>query len=192
MLGSAQNMIYDQERDNELKKRLFEVMQKYGIKQVDVARDTNINHSYLSQWLRGKLEGQQAKVPDAIEAYLDNFMSSKPRLNSMHLLKLSSLKQPNNRLIDQSLFDQPENQFGSLIPMKIELDLEGGQRLKDLFLWDKNEPYMTIESFARILIEEHSLNAAQFEGEICAQMRRQLKDFRGYKINTDQVPLSFI
>ena len=92
-LPSASNMpMYDQERDNELKKRLFEVMQKYGIKQVDVARDTNINHSSLSLWLRGKLEGHMAKVPDAIETYLDNFMSSKPRINSMHLSKLNSLK----------------------------------------------------------------------------------------------------
>ena len=100
-LSSATNMpMYDQERDNELKKRLFEVMQKYGIKQVDVAKDTNINHSSLSLWLRGKLEGHMAKVPDAIESYLDNFMSSKPRINSMHLSKLNSLKQPNNRLID--------------------------------------------------------------------------------------------
>ena len=48
----------------------------------------------------GKLEGHMAKVPDAIEAYLDNFMSSKPRINSMHLSKLNSLKQPNNRLVD--------------------------------------------------------------------------------------------
>ena len=32
-LPTASNMpMYDQERDNELKKRLFEVMQKYGIK----------------------------------------------------------------------------------------------------------------------------------------------------------------
>ena len=100
-----------------------------------------------------------AKVPDAIETYLDNFMSSKPRINSMHLSKLNSLKQPNNRLTDTSLYDQPENQFGSLIPMKIELDLEGGQRLKELFLWDKNEPYMTLEGFARIMIEEHGLNS---------------------------------
>ena len=42
--------------------------------------------------------------------------------------------------------------------MKVELDLDGGVRLKEIFLWDKNEPYMTTESFARILIEEHGLN----------------------------------
>lgn len=73
---------FDHERDSDLKKRLFEIMQKYGIKQVDVARDSNINHSSLSLWLRGKLEGHIAKVPDAIETYLDNFMNgAKPRIN---------------------------------------------------------------------------------------------------------------
>ena len=141
-------------------------MQKYGIKQVDVARDTNINHSSLSLWLRGKLEGHIAKVPDSIESYLDNFMSSKPRINSMHISKLNSLRQPNNRLVDNSLFDQPENQFGSLIPMKVEIDLEGGQRIKEMFLWDKNEPYMTIEGFARILLEEHGLNSQNYETDV--------------------------
>ena len=69
--------------------------------------------------------------------------------------------------------------------MKIELDLEGGQRLQELFLWDKNEPYMSLEGFARIFIEEHSLNPQAYEGEIIAQMRRQIKDFRGYRIMTD-------
>ena len=121
--------VFDHERDAELKKRLFEVMQKYGIKQVEVARDTNINHSSLSLWLRGKLEGHMAKVPEAVETYLDNFMSAKPRINSMHITKLNSLKQPNNRLADNSLFDQPATQFGSLIPMKVELEVDGGNRI---------------------------------------------------------------
>ena len=169
--------VYDHERDNDLKKRLFEVMQKYGIKQVDVARDSNIHHSSLSLWLRGKLEGHIAKVPDAIETYLENFTNgAKPRINSMHISKLNSLKQPNNRLADNSLFDQPENQFGTLIPMKVELEIDGAQqRLQEIFLWDVNEPYMTLEGFARILIEENGLNNSNsqlYETDITAQMRR--------------------
>lgn len=96
---------FNQERDTELKKRLNDHMQQNGIKQVDVARETGINHSSLSLWLRGRLEGHQAKVPDTIEKYLDNFNSTKPRINSMHFSKLNSLKQPNNRFIDNSLYD---------------------------------------------------------------------------------------
>ena len=52
--------------------------------------------------------------------------------------------------------------------MKVELDLEGGQRLKELFLWDRNDPYMTLEGFARILIEENGLNSQTYETEVCA------------------------
>ena len=44
---------------------------------------------------------------------------------------------------------------------------------------------MSLEGFARIFIEEHSLNPQAYEGEIIAQMRRQIKDFRGYRIMTD-------
>eukprot|EP00353_Schmidingerella_taraikaensis_P008354 CAMPEP_0185569150 /NCGR_PEP_ID=MMETSP0434-20130131/1868_1 /TAXON_ID=626734 ORGANISM="Favella taraikaensis, Strain Fe Narragansett Bay" /NCGR_SAMPLE_ID=MMETSP0434 /ASSEMBLY_ACC=CAM_ASM_000379 /LENGTH=43 /DNA_ID= /DNA_START= /DNA_END= /DNA_ORIENTATION= len=42
--------------------------------------------------------------------------------------------------------------------MKVEIDVDGNQRLQEVFLWDLNEPYMTLENFARILIEEHGLN----------------------------------
>ena len=48
---------------------------------------------------------------------------------------------------------------------------------------------MNLEGFARIMIEEHGLNSQTYEAEVTAQMRRQIKDFRGYKITTDQVPL---
>ena len=35
-----------------------------------------------------------------------------------------------------------------------------------MFLWDKNEPYMTIEGFARILLEEHGLNSQNYETDV--------------------------
>lgn len=41
--------------------------------------------------------------------------------------------------------------------MKIELEVEGNKRIKELLLWDKNEPYLTLENFAKILLEEHNL-----------------------------------
>ena len=48
---------YDQEHANELKKRLQDIIQKYGIKQVDIARETGIHHSSLSLWLQSKITG---------------------------------------------------------------------------------------------------------------------------------------
>ena len=47
-------------------------------------------------------------------------------------------------------------------------------------MWDKNEPYLTLESFAKILMEEHNL-PAQFENEIINVMKKQINAFRGYK-----------
>ena len=49
-----------------------------------------------------------------------------------------------------------------------------------MFLWDKNEPYLTHESFARILMEEHNLPAV-FESEILASMKKQINQFKTYK-----------
>jgi hypothetical protein len=59
------------------------------------------------------------------------------------------------------------------------LEIEG-KRLKENFLWDKNEPYLTLESFAKILMEEHSLPAT-YENEIINSMKKQINAFRGYK-----------
>jgi hypothetical protein len=116
------------------------------------------------------------KISETIENYLENFMSNKPRMNTMHISKLNLLKSPNNR-IDEDL-DQ-NNGFGLLIPIKLDLEIEG-KRLKENFLWDKNEPYLTLESFAKILMEEHSLPAT-YENEIINSMKKQINAFRGYK-----------
>ena len=103
-------------------------------------------------------------------------MSNKPRMNTMHISKLNLLKTPNNK-IEEDL-DQ-NNGFGTLIPIKIDFEIEG-KKLKENFLWDKNEPYLTLESFAKILMEEHNL-PAQFESEIINTMKKQINAFRGYK-----------
>mmetsp|Transcript_33667 Transcript_33667/g.51986 ORF Transcript_33667/g.51986 Transcript_33667/m.51986 type:complete len:123 (+) Transcript_33667:437-805(+) len=55
-----------------------------------------------------------------------------------------------------------------------------GRRLRDIFLWDKNEPYLSLEEFAKILLEEHNLPAV-FEPEIQSQMKKQVSAFRQYK-----------
>ena len=78
-----------------------------------------------------------------------------------------------------------------MIPIKIELDVEGGKKIKEVFLWDRNEPYLNLEKFAEIILEEHNL-PSNYEQDILSQLKRQIKDFRGYKIMTEQVPLSYI
>jgi len=154
-------MFIDHDREKEIKQRLQDIMTKYNIKQVEVARETGIHHSSLSLWLQGKIKGHMVKISETIENYLENFMSNKPRMNTMHISKLTLLKGPNNR-IEEDL-DQ-NNGFGNLVPMKLDIEIEG-KRLREIFCWDKNEPYLTIESFAKILMEEHNLGQ-QFEHEI--------------------------
>lgn len=67
--------------------------------------------------------------------------------------------------------------------MPIKLDIESeGKKLRENFLWDKSEPYLTLESFAKILIEEHNLPAPLFEQEIINSMRKQINTV--YRSNT--------
>jgi hypothetical protein len=115
-------------------------------------------------------------------------MSNKPRMNTVHISKLSLLKSPNNTedfdkrmlandaMAQQQTGTQPNLQ---LIPVKIDIELEG-RRYKDMFLWDKNEPYQTIDSFVKILIEEQNLPAV-FESELISNIRKQVNQFRQYK-----------
>lgn len=91
----------------------------------------------------------------------------------MHISKLNLLKSPNTRIEDNDplLEGAFNNGFGTLVPIKLDMEMEG-KKLKESFLWDKNEPYLTLEAFAKILIEEHSLPAPLFEQEIVNTMRK--------------------
>ena len=89
------------------------------------------------------------KISETIESYLENFMSNKPRINTMHISKLNLLKAPNNRIDEESLDAAFNNGFGTLIPIKLDIEIDG-KKLKENFLWDKNEPYLTLEAFAKI------------------------------------------
>ena len=102
-------------------------------------------------------------------------------MNTSHISKLNLLKQPANRFEDGD-WEVAENNFGLLIPIKLDIEIEGS-RLKENFLWDKNEPYITLESFAKLLVDENNLSQA-FENEILTQMKRQIAQFKGYKIMT--------
>jgi hypothetical protein len=110
-----------------------------------------------------------AKIADTIEQFLENFMSSKPRMNTQHLSKLSLLKSPANRFADGE-WEPHENDFGHLIPIKLDIEVEQ-VKLKDNFLWDKNEPYITLEAFAKLLVDERNLGPC-FEQDIISQMKR--------------------
>ena len=54
------------EETNQLEKdtrvKIHEALQKFNIKQVDVAKETGIHHSTLSLWLQGKVKGHFIKI----------------------------------------------------------------------------------------------------------------------------------
>ena len=48
-----------------------------------------------------------------------------------------------------------------LVPIRLDLEIEG-QKLRDCFVWNKNEQLITPEVFAEILCEDLDLNASNF------------------------------
>ena len=54
--------------------------------------------------------------------------------------------------------------FGNLIPININIELEG-KKFKEIFFWDLNEPYLRLENFAKILVDDNQLPSG-FENEI--------------------------
>jgi len=57
-----------------------------------------------------------------------------------------------------------------LIPIKIDFEYVN-RKIKDIFLWDKSEPYWDLETFSKIYVEELNL-PAQFEIEIAQSMKK--------------------
>ena len=74
------------------------------------------------------------------------------------------------------------------MPIKLDIEIEGS-RLRENFLWDKNEPYITLEQFSKLLVDENNLSQA-FEAEILSSMKKQIAAFKGYKVMTTQVSSS--
>lgn len=79
--------------EKDVRSRVLEALQRYGLKQVDVARETGINltryitftlfigvhHSTLSLWLQGKIKGHVVKVEETLDQWLQNLYANKPR-----------------------------------------------------------------------------------------------------------------
>jgi len=150
-------------QDKDVRSKLIEALQKYGIKQVDVAKETGIHHSTLSQWLQNKAKSNTAKLEETIENWLNNLYSNKPKLAGTNVTRLELLKGKRERTKLTDDFDDNCG-FGNMIPININVELEG-KKFKEIFFWDMNEPYLRVESFAKILSEDNQLPPG-FENEI--------------------------
>ena len=60
--------------------------------------------------------------------------------------------------------------------MFISQDIEG-QKLRDTFLWNKNETMMTPDQFAEVLCDDLDLNPIHFVPAVTAAVQQQLDNF---------------
>lgn len=90
--------------------------------------------------------------------------------------------------LDPSLSFENANQTDVLVPVRIDLELEG-QKIRDTFTWNKNELLITPEIFAEILCDDLDLNPSCFIPAISQSIRQQLDSHPNDTIiedNTDQ------
>lgn len=76
-------MIPDSE-DKDVRTQMQEALQKFNIKQVDVARETGVHHSTLSLWLQGKVRGHLIRIEETLSEWLNNLYSNKPRYTTLN------------------------------------------------------------------------------------------------------------
>jgi SWI/SNF-related matrix-associated actin-dependent regulator of chromatin subfamily B protein 1 len=69
--------------------------------------------------------------------------------------------------------------FGNLIPINVNIELEG-KKFKEIFFWELNEPYLRVETFAKILVEDNMLPPS-FESEIVNQMNKQINQYMKFE-----------
>ena len=152
----------------DVRTKLNEIILRYGLRPTDIAREIGLHQSSLSLWMQEKIKGHKVEIDKAISNFLDSFMANKSRWNS-HLPKLALLKA--NKEFDECNVPPYEDE-DCLVP--IELDFENEDRqLKDCFIWDKREQYLTVDMFARILVEENNLPPI-FEHGIITEMKKKL------------------
>ena len=166
--------------DKDIRTRVNEALIKYSIKQVDLAKETNVHHSTLSLWLQGKVKGTQIKIEEQMERWLHNILSvsknkafgSKP-LYRLQLLKAKREKPNFDKIVDNK-------GFGHLIPININVELEG-KKFKEIFFWDYFEPYLQPEQFVKIMLDDNNLPIT-FESEILNQLTRQISQYNPNEI----------
>jgi len=63
-----------------------------------------------------------------------------------------------------------------LVPIRMDMDIEG-QKLRDTFLWNKNDNLLAAEQFAEVLCDDLDLNPLNFVPAIAAAIQQQVESF---------------
>lgn len=168
------SLLFFNEKD--LRTRINEAISTYNIKQIDIAKETGVHHSTLSIWLQGKGKPLNNRLEENVEKWLLNLQSKKPKTNKitnrLHFLKAKRERSTFNNV-------NTNHGFGNLIPINLYIDLES-KKFKDQFLWDINEPYISVDFFAKLLVDENQLPST-FEDEIKSQMIKQINQFNTFE-----------
>ena len=53
--------------EKDLRARVYEAINKFNFKQIEVAKETGIHHSTLSLWLYGKVKGRFIRIDETME-----------------------------------------------------------------------------------------------------------------------------
>ncbi|CAG9329121.1 unnamed protein product [Blepharisma stoltei] len=162
----------------DLRVRLAEALNTYGLKQVNVAKDTGIHHTTLSLWLGGRIKGSNPKIENEVEAWLNNLSVSRPK-------ELGPVRTDITRFlrITHSQNELPGEE-SELIPIRIDIEIEG-RRVKEAICWESQEPYFTPQSFAEILCEDLSL-PQPFQKEIAGTIEKRIQRHENYNWNVGE------
>lgn len=77
---------------------------------------------------------------------------------------------------DPALVHENAAQDEVLVPVRLDMDIEG-QKLRDTFVWNKNETMLTPEQFAEVLCDDLDLNPVNFVPAIAAAISQQVECF---------------
>ncbi len=78
--------------------------------------------------------------------------------------------------VDPSSVHENAIQPEVLVPIRMDMDIEG-QKLRDTFMWNKNEVNTTPDQFAEVLCDDLDLNPINFVPAITAAINQQLEAF---------------
>jgi SWI/SNF-related matrix-associated actin-dependent regulator of chromatin subfamily B member 1 len=122
------------------------------------------------------------KVGETIENYLDSYgMQKQSRMNTWGFQKMIRNKEDvvgfngERKPLDEV---DDNNGFGTLVPITLDFETEG--KRKELFLVDKNEAFMTQESFIKTINEDNILQQQQ-EDQLLSSLKRQMNQSKVYK-----------
>ncbi|KAJ8661483.1 hypothetical protein O0I10_002749 [Lichtheimia ornata] len=99
-----------------------------------------------------------------------------PGAVAQHVDMRRIIRKRNHIYPPQHEIDRASTMEEVLVPIRLDIDLDD-VKLRDVFLWNMNEQFLTPEKFAEILCEDLELSVARFVPLIAESIRNQVVDF---------------